>query len=115
MRKTTPVLAVQMESGKTWEDPSEDFLYMLFEEVEEGESTWLIIERLTDSTGQTYFQSAKDGDGYVVEYRDGGPLRHFGAHVPDFRAAHGIASTWAFGLPGLTEAAEWQRVDFESR
>ncbi len=109
---TAPTIAVRMESGKVWEDPSEDFLFMLFEEVNEGESDWLIIERLSDTSGQTYLQSAKDEDGFVVEYRDGSPDSHFGAYVSDFRKAHEIATGWAFGLPGWSERASWSRVDF---
>jgi len=77
---------------------------MLLEDVENGESSWLIVERLADASTQTYAQCLRLVDGrYVVEHRDGSPTRHFTAVVDDFRAAHSVLTAWAFGLPGWRE------------
>ena len=67
-----------MESGATWDDPSEDLLFDLFSEIERGNEKFIVVERLADSTGQTYAQSIRNDDGsYLVERREGRPDAHF--------------------------------------
>ncbi|PWD50550.1 hypothetical protein C8046_07685 [Serinibacter arcticus] len=61
---------------------------------------------------QVYFQSARTDDGYLVEFRDGSPDKHFGATVPDVRAAHALATQWAFELDGWRTAVPWERQTF---
>ena len=105
------VLRATSESGDAIEDPSEDALMVMFQGLEAGDGTFLIVEALTDPTGQTYVQAARGDDGaYVVEYRQGGADQHFQAHVADFREAHALVTMWAFRLPGLHERATWTRV-----
>ncbi|WP_207307649.1 hypothetical protein [Arthrobacter sp. S39] len=109
------VLKAFNESGQTWEDPSEDLLFMLLEDIERGDEKFLIVERLADATQQTYIQSARNDDGtYVVEYRDGSPQEHFGTNVDDMRSAHALIAAWAIELPKWSESAIWSRIRFES-
>ncbi len=62
-----PLLKATNESGQTWEDPSEDALYMFLQDIEQGDEAFLIVERLLDASSQTYVQSARNDDGtYVV-------------------------------------------------
>lgn len=104
-------LRATAESGDMIEDPSEDALFMMFEDVEAGESSFLIVDRLADTSGQTYAQISRNADGsYIVEYRDGGPERHYGTVVSDMRSAHSLVTGWAFDLPGWRESARWQSV-----
>ncbi|MDR7160139.1 hypothetical protein [Arthrobacter sp. BE255] len=94
------VLKAFNESGQTWEDPSEDLLFMLVEDIERGDEKFLLVERLADATPQTYIQSARNDDGtYVVEYRDGSPREHFGTNVDGMRSAHALMAAWAFSCP----------------
>jgi hypothetical protein len=73
---------------------------MLPEDVERGEQSFLLVERLADSTGQTYVQSARSDVGtYLVEYCDGTPDEHFGTNVVDMRAAHALIASWDFEDP----------------
>jgi len=66
---------------------------------------------LLDSTGQTYAQTSRHPDGtYVVEYRDGGPDRHFGTVVDDMRSAHAVVTGWAQERPGWRQSATWRSV-----
>ena len=106
-----PLLRATSESGDTISDPSEDALFMMFEDIEAGESTFLIIDSLRDSTSQTYAQTSRNEDGtYIVEYRDGGPENHYGTVAKNMRAAHALITGWAFGLPGWRDSATWERV-----
>ncbi len=107
----TAVLRATTESGDTIEDPSEDALRLLFEDLEAGEGTFLIVESVGDTDGQTYVQAARSGDGtYVVEYRQGSADQHFQTTAPDFSEAHALVMMWAFGMPGLHARAAWTRV-----
>ena len=106
-----PQLRATAECGDTIDDPSEDALFMMFEDVESGGSTYLIVDALTDVSGQTYAQTSRNDDGtYIVEYRDGGPDHHYGTTVSDMRTAHALITGWAFGTPGWRESAAWQSV-----
>jgi hypothetical protein len=106
-----PVLRAESESGDTIDDPSEDALFLMLEDIERGEGTYLIVVSLLDSSGQTYVQTARHEDGtYVVEYRDGGPEHHHGTLAQGMRAAHALVAGWAFDIPGWRESAAWEAV-----
>src|SRR3954453_17036797 len=86
-----PTHRATAESGDTIDDPSEDALFMMFEDIEAGGSTYLIVDALRDGTKQTYAQPSRNEDGtYIVEYRDGAPDRHCGTIAKDMRAAHAL-------------------------
>jgi hypothetical protein len=100
-----PMIRAAAESGDTVEDPSENALYMMLEDIEAGEGTYLIVGSLTDSTHQTYAQTSRNDDGtYIVEYRDGGPERHYGTIAQDMRTAHALITGWVFGIPGWRDS-----------
>ncbi|RHW24204.1 hypothetical protein D0Z08_25700 [Nocardioides immobilis] len=102
-----------LESGETIDDPSEDSLFLLFEDVESGRCGYVIVDDLRDSSGHTYAQSSRNGDGtYLVEYRAGGADRHFRTTVADMRAAHALMAGWAFDVQGWRETAAWEPVTF---
>lgn len=105
------MLRATSESGDTIDDPSEDALYIMFEDIEAGHGTYLIVDALTDAAGQTYAQTSRNNDGtYIVEYRAGGAERHFATVAPDMRAAHGLICGWAFELQGWQDTATWRRL-----
>jgi hypothetical protein len=109
-----PILRVQMESGQSWDDPSEDLFFQLLSDMERGEEEFLIVERTSDPTGQTYAQVRRTDTGsYYVEHRDGGPSQHFQALTPDKRLAHRLITTWAFEIPGWREAQAWKLLDLD--
>ena len=104
-------LRATAESGDTIDDPSEDALFMMFEDIEAGESSFLIVDRLADTTGQTYVQTSRNSDGsYTVEYREGGPEHHYRTVANDMRSAHSLVTGWAFEPPGWRESAGWRNV-----
>jgi hypothetical protein len=106
-----PILRAVQEAGQPWDAPSEDLLVILFEDIESGRGTFLIIERTTDPSGQTYAQARRRDDGsYVVEHRDGDAEDHYGTLVPDMRAAHQLLTGWALRLPGWSDQASWSQI-----
>ena len=106
-----PVLRATAESGDGIDDPSEDALFMMFEDIEAGKGTFLIVDSLQDGSGQTYAQTSRNDDGtYVVEYREGGPDRHFATVAADMRSAHALVTGWAFRLPRWGESVTWRPV-----
>ncbi len=106
-----PVLRAVVEAGDTYEDPSEDVLFTLLADVEEGHGRFVIVERTADTSGQTYAQAYRNDDGtYLVEHRDGGPGAHYRASSKDVRQAHKVLTQWAFQLDGWTDEVTWTRV-----
>ena len=108
---TSPILRAVPESGPSYDDPSEDLLFELLSDIEAGEGSWLIIERLSDPTSQTYAQALRREDGiYVVERREGRADEHVTTDVADMRAAHALLTGWAFQLPRWDSDHDWSPV-----
>jgi hypothetical protein len=105
---TGAVLPATSESGDVVDDPSEDALLMMFQDLEAGNGTFLIVESVADASGQTFVQAARSDDGtYVVEYRQAAPTSISRPASP----AHVLVTMWAFGMPGLHERATWRRLE----
>lgn len=107
-----PVLRALPEIGQSYDDPSEDLLFELLGDIEQGNAgVFLIVERTTDPSGQTYAQAYRNEDGtYVVEHRAGSAEAHFKTDVSDMRAAHALLAAWAFDLPYFKHFERWQRI-----
>lgn len=107
-----PILRVHMESGETYDDPSEDLLFELMSDIERGDEEFFVVEQLVGAPYQEYAQVRRADHGqYQVEHRDGCPDRHFQVFTPDMRLAHKLVTGWAFELPGWREAASWNRIE----
>ena len=98
------------EAGDVWDDPSEDLMYELLSDLP-GVGDWVIVERPSDPTGQTYAQVLLNTDGtFLIEYREGGPRRHYQAIALDMRTVHAALSGWAFELDGWRDPLEWHEL-----
>lgn len=103
MRESTgmPTRAIRavMENGDTYDDPSEDVLLLLLEDLAAGEGSWLIVEKVADASGQTYAQALRLSDGsFQVERRRGSADTHEVAPAQSLRDAHRLLTRWAFEL-----------------
>ncbi|HUQ63538.1 MAG TPA: hypothetical protein VM121_07285 [Acidimicrobiales bacterium] len=108
---TTPSLRAEMESGAVWDDPSEDLLYDLLGDVERGDEQFMVVERTSDPSGQTYLQAILgDSGGWILERRDGGPDAHYRASSAELRTVHAAVTAWAFELPDWANAVFWQKT-----
>lgn len=78
---------------------------------------FVIVERLdAEPEGHHYMQVyLNDDDSCDVEFREGGPDRHFRARValsddlfdPGHELVGRVLTGWAFGRPGWREALPW--------
>ncbi len=101
-----------MDSGASYDDPSEDVLFMLLEDIERDDEQFAIVKRTSDPSGQTYAQVVKNGaGGWTVERREGGPDSHYSVDVPSLRQAHEILTCWAFEIP-QAPLPDWTRAEF---
>lgn len=105
-----PILRATNECGQVYDDPSEDLLFDLLDELGE-ENSFLIVER-TESERADYFMRTEIGpDGtFVLEYREGPPETHFSTTVESMRRVHEVMTRWAFDLPGWLEDLAWTPV-----
>ena len=70
---------------------------------------WIVLER--DS--EVYVQALRQKDGsFVLEYRDGGPARHFSTTLPEADEVLWRMWAWLRGEPDWAVGANWQRVQF---
>jgi hypothetical protein len=106
-----PALRAYPENGPPRDDPSEDLLLQLLQDIEAGQGTFLIVSKTIDNSGQTYAQTLRCEDGsYVVEHREGTAEKHYGTTVSDLRAAHALLTGWAFERPDWDAGNSWSPV-----
>jgi hypothetical protein len=112
-RSIVPGLALSRattQSGRSYDDPSEDLLYHLFLDIESGKELFIVVERLNDATGHTYVQALRDQEGaYLVEQRAGDPVTHQGIVTQRMPAAHLAVCDWLFRGRDVTSGRS-QRV-----
>jgi hypothetical protein len=107
-----PRLRATEASGDSWDDPDDDKLTALVGDLDAG-NRFLVVERHDRaSVWQHYLQVYVSDDGaYAVEFREGGPERHFRAHTPDpVRAAKTLVA-WASDDPAWKDGLTWQPWD----
>lgn len=108
---TEPILRALMESGATWDDPSEDLIFELLNDIVRGDEQFVVIERTRDATGQTYAQAIQSASGgFILERRDGDADHHYRAACRDVRDAHRALAAWAHEIGDWQAVADWQLV-----
>lgn len=107
-----PILRATNDAGDTYDDPSEDLLFILLEELDEA-NTFLIVERVEPGREGHFMQVALGQDGsYALEYREGGPETHYGTSSTSMRLVHEAMSKWAHDVRGWHEIFEWTPVRY---
>jgi hypothetical protein len=110
-----PILRATNEAGETWDDPSEDMLFMLIDELENPGNAFLIVERLGPDREGHFMQVVAPDTAraqYVLEYREGPPEAHYGTAIAAMRDVHETMTAWAFDLPGWNERHAWHQVTY---
>lgn len=100
------LLRVETSDGEHYEEPSEDALFMLMEDLHD-ERDYFILENTSDTTGQTYMQVMRVGDGFLVERRGGSQDTHEHTTSAELRKVHQDLTTWAFSMQRQT-VLPWQ-------
>jgi len=109
-----PVLQAVDADGTTWDDPSAEQLHDLLAGLS-FTCPFVVLRRLdSEPTGQHYMQVYLNDDlSCDVEFREGGPDRHFQARVPHDDEAFAVDAVaevlqaWAFGRAGWRDALSW--------
>lgn len=95
----TPYLRAILDTDETIDDPSEDALFELLSDISEQRALWVIVEKVADSSQQTFAQAVRLEDGsFQVERRLGSPASHQIARAPDLHSAHDLLTSWSFAL-----------------
>ncbi|GAA2974579.1 hypothetical protein GCM10010446_68530 [Streptomyces enissocaesilis] len=100
--------------GATWDGPSEDQLHDVLADMNLA-CRFVIVRRLdSEPADQHYLQVFLHDDlSYQVEYREGGPARHFQTCVPrgqgvfTVEPASEVLQGWACRRSGWHEAHSW--------
>ena len=106
MADDTARLRAILSSGQTWDDPSEDLLFMFFEDIDQDTEQYFIVERVGNE--QFYIQTIlcrgkapqchcvepHDGERWTVERREGDAESHWAAFFGSYREAHEVLFRW---------------------
>ncbi|MEV8374900.1 hypothetical protein AB0P21_19340 [Kribbella sp. NPDC056861] len=108
----SPVLRATGEDGSTYDDPSENLLFDLVGEIDDGELEFLIVEKTADPTGLTYVQTTRNKQGdWFVERQEGSVDRHYETVAQDRYDAHRMLVGWAFEVPDWDRGLQWTHHD----
>ncbi|MHB9861200.1 hypothetical protein [Streptomyces sp. YIM S03343] len=110
----SPALRVFTAADEVYDDPSWETLANVLSEMN-LRFRFVILRRFgREPSGQHYIQVYLNDDmSCQVEYREGGPDRHYQAHVAPmhellrFDDIAALMSDWAYDRPGWREAMEW--------
>ena len=109
----TAILRATNEAGEMYDDPSEDMLFMLLEELGPGNS-FVIVDRLQPERADQFMQAVvgQDGAPWILEYREGAQETHHSTSLGSMRAVHEVLTKWAFDLPGWRDPLVWTPVRY---
>ena len=128
-----PTLRAFDASGRTLDDPSDTNVHDLFADLN-ARCSFAIVERLDrEPTDQFYLQIHLDYVGdqdpdvdqevdidYDVEFRNGGPDRHYRARITGLYGfagldlVHKVYRAWRTEDPELARLLQWELLQFDS-
>lgn len=104
---------VSTESGRTWDDPAEDVILELLEDIRNDDEGFIVADRLSDPSGHTYVEATRDrGSRWLVEFREGSADRHFPAYPPHIQDVHLVIVGWIDDMPDWRSGLDWEQVRF---
>src|SRR5262249_12793515 len=110
-----PILRAIPEEGEPWDNPTEERLFLMLQDIEAGQGDFVIVERTDDPARQTFAQALRHDDGtYTVEYRERDAEHHYATNVPDLRTAWQLLVGWTFQLPDWADQTSWSKLDLDS-
>ncbi|MEU5691909.1 hypothetical protein [Actinosynnema sp. NPDC020468] len=87
-------LVAETSSGDRWDDPSEDLLYMLVEDIVDERGGSFLLRRIHPREGDTLEVSSLDGRAFRVVRADDDGV--FEAHSGEPREVHAAITHWSF-------------------
>jgi hypothetical protein len=107
---SAPVLLAVMDNGERWEDPSEDLLYILLEDLEKGRAKRMRVERLDEA--DRALEVAREGKVFLLRRYEAGQVAF--AESANRREVHAACTRWAFRMDrgsALWARAQWGGFD----
>lgn len=106
------VLLAVAPDGQRWEDPSEDLLFMLLEDLVEAGRGSLRVERL-DSAGAEVLEIFHRVDLFRVRRQEGAQVAT--ARSRNLHEVHAAATRWAFRVDSeaAAQSQQWTREGFD--
>ena len=102
-----PILRAIDVAGESWDDPSEDLLFMFMEDLDHPGASFL-VERVVSGREDDFMRiTAHNDDGYLLE----GPQAVGIGPVQSMRAVHEALTRWAFDLADWREPLSRPRDD----
>jgi hypothetical protein len=95
--ETRPVLLALAPDGQRWEDPSEDLLFNLLEDLVQAGQGTLRVERLDSARAETFAVDLSGGL-FRVHRQEG--IQVFTARSANMREVHAASARWAFRIDG---------------
>jgi hypothetical protein len=92
--------------GETWDDPSEDLLFMMLEEMDQ-ENSFLLVERLDVATpGEAFMRITRSARAmFNIESHEASDAAVSRARIRGIHVVHEIVTRWALRLPGWEAGA----------
>jgi hypothetical protein len=104
-----PGIRVQTDKGEPMETVTSGALLDLFDRMAIG--SFLIMDAPASGDPERYIQTARDAtETWHVEYRDGGPDRHYGAECHDVSVLGDVFLSWADGSRDWRERLAWEQM-----
>ncbi|MFI9049617.1 DUF6891 domain-containing protein [Streptomyces sp. NPDC053427] len=104
-------ITVKAETGPDLSRPTEAELSALLRRIGGEGDQFAVVLRIPDEP-EEFVQTLREGDGpFAVEYRDGGPDRHFRAESADAEQVIALMVDWARGGESWRTALEWAPAD----
>jgi hypothetical protein len=109
----TAVRRATNEAGETYDDPSEDLLFELLDELAPGNS-FVIVDRLEPDRAGHFMQAVIGpvGSPWILEYPEGPQETHRSTSLDSMRTVHEVMTKWAFDLPGWRDGLVWDPVHY---
>ncbi|MEU3502628.1 hypothetical protein ABZ726_18330 [Streptomyces hundungensis] len=106
-------IAVDTESGRRHTRVTAGQLAALVRRIGAEDDRFLVVQRIPDLP-EVFIQVWHEaGEGYTLEYRDGGPDRHFRATPDEPEPVIAAMTGWARGSEGWEAGLDWRRLEFE--
>ncbi len=94
-----PVLRAHLDTGETYDDPADDLLFEIIEEIARHRAIWVSVEKLADFTGETYARVERLSNGVLqVDRRLGADAEPEFVRLPGLHLAHEALVAWVRAL-----------------
>ncbi|GAA1393320.1 hypothetical protein GCM10009639_26310 [Kitasatospora putterlickiae] len=104
-------ITVRTENDETHPRPGVEALAGLVRRIGAKRDRFLVVERRPDEPDVYVQVWHEEGENYTLEYRDGGPDKHFQVLLDDPEPVITAMTAWARREPGWGEGHAWEALE----